>query len=170
MSKRSKSTRSHTLGAPVHGAGVIQERDHDAYRLDHKPAHPTVCPQCHVVHHAGLWQRVAPPAGAQEALCPACRRIRDRFPAGYVSIEGEYFREHRAELMRLVEHCAERAGAEHVLQRIMATEETADGVLVTTTDLHLARGIAQALHHAHQGELTLRYQEAQTLLRAHWKR
>jgi len=170
MSKPSKSTRHHTIGAPVRGASVIVEREHDAYRSDHKLPEPTVCPQCRAAYHAGRWQWTAADAGAHEELCPACRRIRDAFPAGYVTLEGEYFREHRSELMRLVEHRAEHAKAEHPLQRIMATEETADGVLITTTDIHLARGIAEALHHAHQGELKLRYEDAQNLLRAHWKR
>ncbi len=170
MSKRSKSTRQHTFGAPVPGTGVIEERRHDAYRADHKLPEPAACPQCHASYHAGRWQWTAAPAGAHEALCPACRRIRDEFPAGYLTIEGEFFRAHRDELMRLVEHHAEHVKAEHPLQRVMAIDETADGVLVTTTDTHLARGLGEALHHAHQGELKFHYEDAQDLLRVHWKR
>lgn len=170
MSKRSKSTREHPIGAPVRGAGVIVERQHDAYRSDLKLAEPSSCPQCKAAYHQGRWQWIATPAGAHEALCPACRRIRDRFPAGYVTVEGEFFRQHRDELMRLVERTAQHAKDEHALQRIMATEVTADGVLITTTDTHLARGIAEALHHAYQGELKFHYEDAQNLLRAHWKR
>lgn len=170
MSKRSKSSRLHTIGAPVPGTRVIVEREHDAYRSDHKPPEPTVCPQCRVAFHAGRWQWLVSPVGAHEELCPACRRIRDRFPAGYVTIEGEFFRLHRDELLQLVEHRAAHAKAEHPLQRVMAIEETDDGVLVTTTDTHLARGIAEALHHAYQGELEFRHEDAQNLLRAHWRR
>lgn len=110
------------------------------------------------------------PAGAHEVLCPACRRIRDEYPAGYVTIEGEFFRQHRDELMQLVEHRAERAKAEHPLKRITATEDTPDGVLITTTDMHLARGIGEALRHAYQGELKSHYEDAQILLRVHWNR
>ncbi|HEY8707664.1 MAG TPA: BCAM0308 family protein [Burkholderiaceae bacterium] len=149
---------------------MIQEREHDAYRADHKPPEPTVCPQCRATYHAGRWQWTASPAGADEALCPACRRIRDGFPAGYVTIEGEFFGQHRDELMRLIEHRAEHVKAEHPLQRIMAIDGSAGGVLVTTTDMHLARGIGEALHHAYQGELKFQYEDAQNLLRVHWKR
>lgn len=170
MSKQSKSTRLHSIGAPLRGAGVIKERDHDAYRADHKPPEPTACPTCHATFHAGRWQWGAPVAGAHEALCPACRRIHDAFPAGYLTIEGDFFKLHRDELLRLVEHRAEHVKAEHPLQRIMAIEETDDGVLVTTTDTHLARGLGEALHHAYQGELNFRHEEAQNLLRAHWRR
>jgi NMD protein affecting ribosome stability and mRNA decay len=170
MSKRSKSTRLHTIGAPLRGAGVIEEREHDAYRADHKPPEPTVCPQCRATYHAGRWQWSASPAGAHETLCPACRRIRDDFPAGYLTIEGEFFAQHRDELMRLINHRAEHAKAEHPLQRVMAIEERADGVLVTTTDTHLARNFGEALEHAHQGELKFHYEDAQDRLRVHWTR
>ncbi|MDE2094579.1 MAG: ATPase [Burkholderiales bacterium] len=148
----------------------MEERRHDAYRADHKPPEPTACPRCHASYHAGRWQWTVAPGGAHEELCPACRRIRDEFPAGYLTIEGEFFRAHRDELMRLVEHRAEQVKAEHPLQRVMAIDETADGVLVTTTDTHLARGLGEALHHAHQGELKFHYEDAQDLLRVHWKR
>lgn len=170
MSKRSKATRLHSIGAPLRGQGVIVEREHDAYRADHKLPEPSVCRQCRASYHAGRWQWTVAPAGAQETLCPACRRTNDDFPAGYVAIEGAYFGEHRDELMRLIEHRAERARAEHPMQRIIAVQDQPDGLLVTTTDTHLARGIAEGLHHAHQGDLSLRYEEGQTLLRARWKR
>lgn len=170
MSGPSKSTRFHPIGAPVRGDRVIVERVHDAYRADHKPPEPTVCPQCGATYHAGRWQWSAAPAGAHQELCPACRRIRDESPAGYVTLAGAYFRAHRDELMQLVGHRAEHARAEHPLQRVMASADSGDGVLITTTDTHLARGIGEALHHAHQGELKFHYEDAQNLLRVHWTR
>jgi hypothetical protein len=52
----------------------------------------------------------------------------------------------------------------------MAIDDQDDGVLVTTTDVHLARDLADALHHAYQGELEFHYNEAEKRLRAHWQR
>jgi hypothetical protein len=43
----------------------------------------------------------------------------------------------------------------------MAIEKTKDGTLVTTTDIHLARGIGDALHHAYRGELEFHYNPEQ---------
>lgn len=60
--------------------------------------------------------------------------------------------------------------AEHPLKRIMAIEQQKDSVLVTTTDIHLARGIGEALRHAYQGELDLKYNADEHLLRVHWSR
>jgi len=172
MSKHSKATRFHPIGAPIRGQGVIVEREHDPYRAKDKPAEPTLCPQCQALFHEGRWQWLAsPPHGrAHEELCPACRRVRDKFPAGYVTLEGEFFRAHRTELMELVKHRAERAQAEHPLQRVMGIDDQDGAVLVTTTDTHLARGIGEALHAAYRGELKFRYEQGQERLRVHWKR
>jgi hypothetical protein len=52
----------------------------------------------------------------------------------------------------------------------MKIEDEDDGVLITTTDIHLARGIGEALHHAYQGELEYHYNEQENLLRVVWAR
>jgi hypothetical protein len=170
MSKHSKATRFHPLGAPVRGAGVIVEDEHDAYRQGAKPPEPTVCPECRAVFHGGRWQWLDSPAGAHEDLCPACRRVRDRFPAGFLTLSGNFLREHRDEVMALLGNRAERARSEHPLQRLMAIEDRDGAVLVTTTDTHLARNLGTALHDAYRGELKFHYEQGQELLRVHWER
>ena len=60
--------------------------------------------------------------------------------------------------------------AEHPLQRIIAIVDNADGVTITTTDTHLARDLAQAVHHAYKGELEFHYNKEDNLLRATWAR
>jgi len=52
----------------------------------------------------------------------------------------------------------------------MKIEDQDDGILITTTDIHLARGIGEALHHAYQGELEYHYNEQENLLRVVWAR
>jgi hypothetical protein len=41
---------------------------------------------------------------------------------------------------------------------------------VTTTDIHLARGIGDALHSAYKGELEYHYNKEENLLRVEWRR
>ena len=147
-----------------------QERVHDTYKLAQKPAEPAVCSVCGVVFHEGRWQWLPATAGAKEITCPACHRIQDRFPAGFVHVGGAFFAAHRDELLKLLRHHEEREGKEHPLSRIMAVEEEAGGVLVTTTDIHLARNLVEALHHAYQGNLDFHYNEAENLLRVYWER
>jgi len=52
----------------------------------------------------------------------------------------------------------------------MEIEKQGDTTLVTTTDIHLARGIGEAVHHAYQGQLALHYNAGERQLRANWKR
>lgn len=146
------------------------EFEHDTYKLKHKPSEPAVCPACGAVCHAGRWQWLARPANAQEVTCPACHRIHDKFPAGFVHVGGTFFSDHRDELLNLLRHHEEKAKAEHALARIIAIEDEGNGVLVTTTDIHLARDLGEALHHAYQGELEFHYNDAENLLRVHWTR
>jgi hypothetical protein len=171
MTTHSKASRFHDLGTKGQARGGVGEKNHDAYRLRAKPAEPTWCPDCGAVYEEGRWQwkeRVA--SKAPGLVCSACQRIRDDFPAGYLEIDGDFAREHRDDLMRLVRHRAEHAKAEHPLQRIIAIKDADQGVLVTTTDVHLARDIGEALYRAYRGVLDLRYSDDENLLRAHWHR
>lgn len=45
-----------------------------------------------------------------------------------------------------------------------------NGMLITFTDPHLARGVGDALHHAYKGELDFAYQAEERILRASWSR
>ena len=149
---------------------LVEESRHDAYKAKHKLHEPTVCAQCGAVFHDGRWQWLSKPAQAHEEMCPACHRIHDDFPAGYVSVGGSFFKDHREELLHLARNEEARAKAEHPLKRIMKIEDQDDGIQITTTDIHLARGIGEALHHAYQGELEYHYNAQENLLRVVWER
>ena len=143
---------------------------HDSYKSSHKLHEPTRCPVCGAVFHKGRWMWGTAPTGAHEEKCPACHRIHDEFPAGYVILKGKFFREHREQILELVKNHEAKEKAEHPLQRIMAVKDTGEGTLVTTTDTHLARDIAEALHDAYKGDLDYHYNKDENLLRASWSR
>lgn len=161
----------------AHGTWQSMRRDelrdeliHDAYHTTRKYPDPTRCPDCGLVFRDGHWTRGDAVAGAHEAVCPACRRLHDDFPAGYVTLRGAFLAEHRDEILRLVHNEEAKERAEHPLQRIMAIRDAEGGVLITTTDAHLARAIADAVHHACKGELEFHYNREDNLLRATWTR
>lgn len=149
---------------------LLEGLGNDSYKASAKLPEPTRCPACGAGFHAGRWTWDAAPEGAHEQLCPACQRIEDRFPAGYVTLEGEFFREHREEILSLARHCEKTEKAAHPMQRIIAIEDSSEGVLVTTTDVHLARNIAERVHDACKGSLVVHYSKEENLLRANWKR
>jgi NMD protein affecting ribosome stability and mRNA decay len=147
---------------------LIRERNHDPYRAKEKLTEPTVCPECSAVFREGRWRWAAGPADAPRALCPACQRARDHYPAGFLQIQGDFLRAHRQEILQLCRHTADREGKDHPQNRILDIEPEGDGVLVTTATIHMARTLGDALRSAYQGELELDYEE--DVLRARWSR
>lgn len=143
---------------------------HDPYQIRGKLQEPSVCPDCGAVYHLGRWQWLEPPIAAAHPRCPACQRIHDELPAGYLTLEGEYVSAHQAELLNLVRNLETHAKAEHPLKRIMAIEESAGQITITTTDIHLPREIGEALHAAYKGTLDFHYNPAEYLLRVSWRR
>ncbi len=149
---------------------LIQEHDHDTYKSKRKLPEPTVCPECGAVFHQGRWTWAPRPPDAHETLCPACHRVHDRYPAGYVTLSGEFLRDHSQELLGLVRHVEAREKAEHPLKRIMDVAEQDGSTVITTTDIHLARSIGDALLHAYEGKLDYRYAEESNILHVTWER
>jgi len=148
----------------------LPEQHIDAYKASGKLAEPAVCPQCHAVYHKGRWQWLETPDAAHKEICPACHRINDNFPAGYVTLEGPYFEAHSEEILHMVQNHERHERLEHPLKRIIATEKQNGATIITTTDMHLARGIGEAIKHAFQGELELQYNPGENLVRAYWSR
>ncbi|MGE5548654.1 MAG: BCAM0308 family protein [Solirubrobacterales bacterium] len=150
---------------------MIQEHVHDPYRMRRKPEGPLACPRCSAVYDDGRWRWAEhAPAGMAEEVCPACRRIADDCPAGIIEIEGMFAEAHREEIRGLLRNEAEAEAREHPMNRVLAMVTHDGGMKVTTTDLHLARRLGEALHRAFHGELSLDYAKEEYLLRVRWVR
>lgn len=155
---------------PIRLELLLQQVVQDTYKIGGALTEPSVCTDCGAIFHNGYWQWLPAPSHAQPTRCPACHRIRDHFPAGYVSLDGDYFGMHEQEILQFVRHRADREKPWYPLQRIMSIEKMEHGTLVTTTDLHLARNIGETLHLTYQGELEFHYNSEDNLLRVIWSR
>lgn len=150
---------------------IVQETGHDTYKGRGQLPEPTACPECDAVFHQGRWTWMeAQPAGAHRELCPACERVRDRYPAGFLTLSGPFFAKHRQEIVNLAQNEATVEMAEHPLHRIIDTEDTEEGVLITTTDIHLPRRIGEAVKASYKGELDFHYVDEDDILRVRWQR
>jgi hypothetical protein len=77
---------------------------------------------------------------------------------------------HGEDVLRLVRNEEGREAQDHPLQRIIGIENKEGVVTVTTTDLHLARRIGDALRGAFHGELVIKYSRDEYLVRVYWTR
>lgn len=149
---------------------LLQPERQDVYRNRGKYAEPTVCSRCQAVFHEGRWTWGAAPPGAQRAVCPACQRAADRLPAGTIELGGPFFHEHREEILNLVRNEETAEKKERPLERIMEIGAREAGALVTTTGVHLARRIGEALARSYQGAFDFRYGENEEFIRVSWTR
>lgn len=148
---------------------LIQDERHDVYRTRGKLPEPSRCASCGAVFRDGRWQWIED-SGAAPVTCPACQRIEDRYPAGFVTLSGEFLQEHRDEILGLVHKVETREKSQHPLKRLMEVRDEGGEISITTTDLQLARSIGEALQHAYEGELDYQYTKAADSLRVTWKR
>lgn len=143
---------------------------HDPYFRKGKHAAPSVCSGCHAVFQHGHWAWGTASAEAAQVLCPACMRIRDKQPGGYLSIgPGMSVTEHN-ELLSLLRHVEQRESADHAMERIMDVIGSGDTMLVTTTSPHLAQALAAAIERTFGGEAVYAFSTAEHLLRVRWQR
>jgi NMD protein affecting ribosome stability and mRNA decay len=148
----------------------IEEVRHDPYHPREKLPEPTFCPDCKAVYQEGRWQWLKRPPAFNEHQCPACQRIRDRYPAGFVTLSGKFFAGHRDDVLNLARKEETREKAEHPLQRIIDIQQEDDQTVITTTDLRVAHKIADAIHQAYQGSLEVKFTPDEYRVRIRWSR
>lgn len=167
-------TKGRNPKSPEVGPGrldrLIQEHEHDTYKVRGKLSDPTACSVCGVLYRDGRWVWGDAPADASPTICPACRRIQDDYPGGFLKLKGAFLQAHREELEGLMRNVEQREKGLRPLKRIMDIVDEDDGVLVTTTDPRLARNIGDALESAYEGELDYQYSDEGNILRVTWTR
>jgi hypothetical protein len=149
----------------------LQEKVHDPYRPSAKLKGPARCTECGVNYVRGhwRWQGVWPPASVA-TVCPACRRVKDRYPAGEITVSGPFVAAHGKELEGLIRNTADNESREHPLHRIMDLRRRKDTIKVTTTDVHLPHRIGHALKDAWGGTLATHYDDQGYYARVTWQR
>jgi NMD protein affecting ribosome stability and mRNA decay len=148
-----------------------QEKRHDPYAARQKPAGPSVCTQCGAAFVDGRWTwQKELPENLANTVCPACQRVNGKYPAGEVTLTGEFIKRHAQEIMAMLRREADLENREHPLNRIIAIREDAESILVTTTNLHLPRRFLHALERAYKGRSEIHYDEEGYYARATWHR
>lgn len=149
---------------------LIKEKRNDTYKNREKWSEPTRCSVCGAVFTKGRWAWEKTPENAHEAVCPACRRILDHYPAGTIEIKGDFFESHREEILNLVRNVEKAEMGEHPLERIMAIRDENGHTVITTTGVHIARRILEALARSYEGKSSFQYGDGSKSIRGFWER
>ena len=152
--------------------GQRTPRSMDAYSKKGGVEGTAYC-ECGAVFRNKRWyseESGATPKGGHGLVCPACRRIADRNPAGIVSLRGCFLADHQAEIENLIRNTAQAAGMKHPLGRIMDISKEKDGITISTTDVKLAQKIGREVFKSHGGDLHFRWTDDEDLVRVTWSR
>ena len=150
---------------------LIKEYIHDPYFTKEKYKEPAICERCGVAFIDGIFQWVEnKPVNANKIMCPACRRIEDKYEGGIVYLKGEFLKEHKEEILNLIRNVAEEEMSYRPLERIIEIKDNGEEIVITTTYEHLARRLGEAVHKAYKGNLKLEYPGGQKYIRVFWER
>jgi hypothetical protein len=150
---------------------LVHDRIADPYKRVSKIAQPVECPACGAVFRRGRWQWASRHAkSASREYCQACRRVKDAYPAGIMTLRGGFVRAHLPEILGVARTEEKAEMADRPMHRIMAVEEKRDKVIIKTTDIHLPGRIGRALVRACKGELELKYDKGAYFVRVDWSR
>jgi NMD protein affecting ribosome stability and mRNA decay len=135
------------------------------------------CTQCHALYQGKRWffdeklyERLAGTNQVREVVCPTCRKIKDRYPEGILTLSGEFFSQHRDEIVRLLQKEAERVSKRNVLDRIIQMAPDGDHLVVETTTEKLAQHLGRTIYKAYKGDLHFRWSEMNKFVRVYWSR
>lgn len=137
----------------------------------------TICTECHAIYRDKHWfldenlfAKLMMDDNSSKGLCPACRKIADRYPEGIVTLRGEYLWEHEKEIRNILGNEAQKALAKNPLERIIRMEREGDAMIIETTEQKLAEHLGRALNKAHQGDLNINWATDHDVCRVTWER
>lgn len=149
---------------------LIKEKRKDTYRATSAQQESAYCIECGATYTNGRWTWKNIESRRHETICPACRRTADKYPAGYVEIKGSFFSRHANEISNLIRNTENLEKTERPLERIMSTDINRDKAVLTTTGIHIARRIGEALFRSYQGDFNFQYADGDKSIRVYWER
>jgi NMD protein affecting ribosome stability and mRNA decay len=136
-----------------------------------------VCKKCHAIFNNKRWtldedlynEKIGQ-KGTCKVVCPACRKVKDKFPGGIIRLKGGFLADHKDEILHLIKNEEQRAKGFNPLERIMSIHDIKSGIEITTTNEKLAQRIGKRLQKAYQGRVYYKWSDDTKLLRAEWER
>lgn len=148
----------------------------DPYAMRRAPKGPAVCRQCHAIFAKKRWSfdeskylQLKAAATTRLLQCPACRKIRDQYPEGILTLKWPSLKEHAADVTGLIRNEEARAMAVNPLERVMKIVTRGQTMEVQTTNDRLAQRIGRELVRAYKGEVAYHWSHKDKLTRVEWR-
>ncbi len=149
----------------------------DSYLVDKALGGEAVCRMCQAIYHNKRWylKDEVPSKAVGEVhpvavVCPACRKIRDDFAGGILTLSGEFLEAHKEQILSQVRNEAAMSQKGNPLERIISIKDEKDSVEIHTTNERLAQRIGRALERAYKGKAAYHWSRDGKLARVQWHR
>jgi hypothetical protein len=148
--------------------------ERDMYLPPLAPKGVIQCSGCGAFYYRRHWT-LNPPAKfstqsrAHPIYCPACAKIKDRYPGGELRLAGMASSE-RHEIVRILRNEEERARAKNPLERIMHFGEVNGDWRVETTTEKLAQRLGRAVRKARGGSVVFKWSHNNKFVRVRWEK
>ena len=164
-------------GAPVRTRRNVQQYG-DPYLPKVNRGEIAICTDCHAIFRRRHWffdeneyEKLAGQAETRCIVCPACRKIRDGYFEGEITLAPSLFlKEHKQEILNLIHNEEDRAKGFNPLERIISINEEDGKITVLTTDEKLSQRIGRELKKAYQGTTRYKWSEDTKCARVTWSR
>jgi NMD protein affecting ribosome stability and mRNA decay len=137
-----------------------------------------VCQECRALYQGKRWffeenlyNKLAGTKKVREVVCPTCRKIKDHYVEGYLTLSGDFLVAHKDKIVQLLEKEAAKVGRRSVDDRIIKVVPEGDGKLVVeTTTEKLAQHLGRTIYKAYKGDLSFSWSETHKFVRVYWSR
>lgn len=160
----------------VEEKGQRTTRSTDVY-LPKEGMQVSYCTKCGVIYREKRWFmdpvelfRLKEDPSVGTIVCPACQKMADNVPGGFLTLSGEYLRKHEHEILELIKNTEEKARNKNPLGRIMEISQEGDVLTILTTIDKLAEKLGKEVFKAHSGELNYQWSHGENYVRVYWKR
>jgi NMD protein affecting ribosome stability and mRNA decay len=136
------------------------------------------CPKCGAIYYGHRWipepdkelLRKYAKSEQDKELCPGCLRIEKQQVEGVVTLKGAFMDSHRDEVENLVDRVANNGRHQNIAARIFEIKREEEGLVIETTDEHLAERIGKEVEKAFKGDLNIKWQKKDRFVRVSWQR
>jgi hypothetical protein len=148
--------------------------ERDPYLPRKSPKEIIQCSGCGAFYARRRWTLSPPhgfskPADAHPIFCPACMKMRERYPGGELHLLG-VDTEERGEIVRILRNEEERARQKNPLERIMQLQAMDGDWRVETTTEKLAQRLGRSIKKARGGKIEYKWGHNNKFVRVIWEK